>query len=104
MVHTSSKRKYIKKYFQELIEKNISVNEEFYCSLIYNLMIRDGLKIGVYELEHFMQWGTPNDLREYKEWSNIFFKLTKFNKEREALNLTTIITMAGKGSRFKRGI
>ena len=96
------KGSYIKTYFSKLIEKDIRVNNEFYCSLIYNLMKKDGLKIGVYELEHFMQWGTPEDLREYQEWSNIFLKLTNFNKDREELNLTTMITMAGKGSRFKK--
>jgi NDP-sugar pyrophosphorylase family protein len=28
----------VKKYFQELIDKNISTNGEFYCSMVYNLM------------------------------------------------------------------
>lgn len=92
---------FIKKYFSEIMEKQIAVNDEYYCSLIYNLMIKDNLKVGVYELEHFMQWGTPNDLEEYKQFSEIFKKLVSFEHSKEKYNLTTIITMAGKGSRFK---
>ena len=53
--------KLVKKFFSELISKNISINNEFYCSMVYNLMIEKNLKIAVYELQHFMQWGTPED-------------------------------------------
>jgi bifunctional N-acetylglucosamine-1-phosphate-uridyltransferase/glucosamine-1-phosphate-acetyltransferase GlmU-like protein len=41
----------VKKYFQELIDKNISTNGEFYCSMVYNLMKNDGLNIRVFEIE-----------------------------------------------------
>ncbi len=92
---------FIKKYFSEIIKEDIQVNNEYYCSLVYNLMLRDNLKIGVYELEHFMQWGTPNDLREYNQWSEIFNKLNSKIINQKEYKLTTLLTMAGKGSRFK---
>ena len=63
---------YVKKYFAELVEKNVNLNGEFYVSLVYNLMQRDGLRTLVHEMSHFLQWGTPEDLDEYKYWSSYF--------------------------------
>lgn len=64
---------YVKKYFQKLMDKNISLNGEYYVSLVYNLLVKDGLKVFVYDkVPHFCQWGTPEDLEEYKYWSEIF--------------------------------
>ena len=37
---------------------NLSTNGEFYCSLPYNLMVRDGLPIHVW-LERFVRWVRP---------------------------------------------
>ena len=95
--------KLVKKFFSELISKNISINNEFYCSMVYNLMIEKNLKIAVYELQHFMQWGTPEDFSEYLKWSNIFEDLISrkhlYHKEFEG---TTLIPLAGKGNRFKK--
>lgn len=68
-----SKGKYVKKYFQQLIEEKVALNGEYYISLVYNLMVRDGLKVLVYEdVPYFCQWGTPKDLEEYKTWMEIF--------------------------------
>jgi hypothetical protein len=65
-----------------LIDKNISTNDEFYCSMVYNLMKEDCLKIGIFEIEKMLQWGTPKDLEEYLVWSNYFLnRKPEFNKE-----------------------
>ena len=69
------KGSYVKRFFQELIDKNIEIQGEYYCSLIYNLMVKANLNVGYYELEHFMQWGTPQDLEEYMIWSKVFRSL-----------------------------
>jgi NDP-sugar pyrophosphorylase family protein len=70
------KGRYIKKYFQQLMDEKIELNGEYYVSLIYNLMVRDRLKIHVYDkVRHFLQWGTPEDLEEYLYWSDIFERL-----------------------------
>jgi len=63
---------YIKEYFKKLMDKNINVNNEYYVSSVFQLMREDGLDIYVYELEHFLQWGTPQDLEEYVYWSEYF--------------------------------
>lgn len=66
----------VKKYFKEAMESKILVNGEYYVSMIYNLLVRDGLSTLVYTgINHFCQWGTPEDLEEYLYWSNIFSHL-----------------------------
>lgn len=93
----------MKKYFNKLIDLNISINNEFYVSMVYNLMKDDGLLIKVYEIEYMLQWGTPNDLEEYLFWSNYFiYRNIFFNKSFiDNNNTTLILPMAGEGSRFK---
>lgn len=92
----------VKKYFQELIDKNICVNNEFYCSMVYNLMKENSLNIKVFEIEKMLQWGTPKDFEEYLIWSNYFLKRTiNFNKDFiDKYETTLILPMAGAGSRF----
>jgi NDP-sugar pyrophosphorylase family protein len=91
----------VKKYFKKLVEDNISINGEFYVSLVYNNMIHDGFKIGVFEIQKMLQWGTPYDLEVYKGWLNYFNKL-KIDKKPiyHPKNTTLILPMAGRGSRF----
>jgi NDP-sugar pyrophosphorylase family protein len=54
--------KLIKHYFNKLIEKNIKVNNEFYVTMPYNLMIEDGLKITHYDSKNYLCLGTPKDV------------------------------------------
>ena len=64
----------MKKYFEKLIKEGVDLNGEYYVSLVYNLMHQDGLKIKVFPIDYFCQWGTPEDLAAYKYWSSIFNK------------------------------
>ena len=67
----------LKTYCNKLITNKESLNGEYYASLVYNNMCKDGLKTLVYDkINHFCQWGTPFDLEEYNYWSQIF-KVTK---------------------------
>lgn len=61
-----------KRYATELLEKNDKVVSEYYCSLIYNYLVRDGLKVSLFEVQNFICWGTPEDLVEYEYWSKYF--------------------------------
>lgn len=67
-----SKGLYIKKYFREMINLNMRVGDEFYVSLVYNLMVKEGLRIRIHEISKMLQWGTPKDLQEYNQWSDYF--------------------------------
>lgn len=72
------KGKYVKKYFQQLMDEQITLNGEYYISLVYNLMLRDGMDILVYDkIPHFCQWGTPEDMAEYNNWSHVFEAYSK---------------------------
>lgn len=54
-----------KKYATMLIDLNIKVNNEFFLSPIYNLMIADGLKIGACFVDEFTPIGIPSELEDY---------------------------------------
>ncbi|MDI1233934.1 MAG: NTP transferase domain-containing protein [bacterium] len=72
------KGQHVKKYFTQLMDENITLNGEYYISLVYNLMVRDGLPVLVYyKVPHFCQWGTPEDMMEYNNWSTIFEAYSK---------------------------
>ena len=98
-----SQGRQLKRFFLDTISKKIEVNKEYYCSVAYNLMVEAGLSVAVYELQHFMQWGTPEDLKEYLQWSDAFKALSSNVISTKTLyEGTTLIPMAGKGSRFKQ--
>jgi len=66
------KGSYIKKYFQEAIDKEIKhTNGEYYVTLIYNLLIQDGLNVRVYDTDFVTVFGTPSELENYKAWHTI---------------------------------
>ena len=95
------KGSYIKKYFSQLIKNNNHLHGEYYVSLVYNLMVKDKLNISIHEIQHMLQWGTPEDLEHYNFWSEYF--RNQINKRKDKLineNTINLIPLAGKGSRF----
>ena len=61
----------LKKYCQQLIDEKTELNGEYYASLPYNNMVRDGLRIWVANIiDYFCQWGTPEDLQDFLFWNN----------------------------------
>lgn len=69
-----------KKYFKKALEEDISLNGEYYISLVYNLLVREGLSVKVYpHVEKFCQWGTPEDLNEFVQWTKVLERQTKDN-------------------------
>lgn len=94
---------YVKKYFKELIDKDINLKGEYYVSLIYNLLVRDGLKVSIYGVQHMLQWGTPQDVEEYITWSKYFRGAVEEKEKSKAQeNSITLIPLAGHGSRFSK--
>lgn len=68
----------LKKYISQLLTEGPTVNNEYYASLLYNPMVRDGKKVVVYDkIAHFCQWGTPQDLEEYNYWVGAFSALSQ---------------------------
>lgn len=55
---------------KEMIMQNERVNGEFYVAPTYNYAIKNGAKIGIYEIsrESMHGIGTPQDLSDYERW------------------------------------
>lgn len=81
------------------VDEDLALNGEYYVSLAYKPLLADGRRIAVYEIQHFMQWGTPKDLAEYRGWSAAFQRLTEPPKRLRQAG-ATLMPMAGLGSRF----
>jgi NDP-sugar pyrophosphorylase family protein len=74
-----SSGKIMNQAFEATIKNNLNLNGEYYVSLAYNHLLSLGGKnsVAVYPLQHFMQWGTPEDVAEYNGWSKAFRNLIK---------------------------
>jgi dTDP-glucose pyrophosphorylase len=57
------------KYAEQMIQKNIRVNNEFYVCPVFNEAIADGKKVKVFKIENNKMWGigTPEDLNYFLE-------------------------------------
>lgn len=55
------------KYAEQMIDKNIRVNNEFYVCPVFNEAIGDGKKIKTFTIEKMWGLGTPEDLKYYLE-------------------------------------
>lgn len=53
------------KYAEQMIERNVRVNNEFYVCPVFNEAIGDGKKIRTYEIQTMWGLGTPEDLNVY---------------------------------------
>lgn len=92
----------LKKYMDLTVAKDLQVNGEYYVSVVYNLLVADGLKVSIYEIQHMLQWGTPEDVEDYLYHSNYFKKLmTHQSFHAPDTNTVNLIPLAGEGQRFK---
>ncbi len=53
------------KYAEQMIEKNIRVNNEFYVCPVFNQAIEDNKKIRIFNIKKMWGLGTPEDLKNY---------------------------------------
>ena len=68
--------------------------------MAYKYLFYKKLKTTVFPLQHFMQWGTPQDFEEYLYYSKIFRRTIK-SKIKTSISGNLVIPMAGLGQRFK---
>jgi len=87
--------------FRRTMEQDLNIAGEYYVSLAFKTLISDKYPVAVYPLQHFMQWGTPDDVAEYNEWSSAFKCLVNKEIEFTSPKGSLIIPMAGLGQRFK---
>ena len=81
-----------------LKNKNETINGEFYVSLIFNYFPIKGSRCLLYYIDHFMQWGTPEDLQEFM----FFARKIPLNFKDQKIDCNSILIMAGKGNRMKK--
>ena len=53
------------KYAEQMIEKDIRTNNEFYVCPVYNEAIQDGKKVKIFQIEKMWGLGTPEDLEVF---------------------------------------
>ena len=61
---------------EDMITKNTRINNEFYVDECINNSIELGLKVHVFEIEHYVCWGTPADYESFKYWNGYYQKIT----------------------------
>ena len=96
--------KILKKYCEKMIQDGEMLNGEYYASMVYDFMKKDGLNIYVYEIQKMLQWWTPQDLEEYLYRSNLFRAKIYPQHTYDAIiheEMQTIIPIWGEGLRFK---
>jgi NDP-sugar pyrophosphorylase family protein len=86
--------------FAAAVAQDLSVGGEFYVSLAYKPMLAGGQGVAVYPLQHFMQWGTPQDVAEYNYWSGAFRRLARPPAPAPEPQGAIVVPMAGLGQRF----
>jgi NDP-sugar pyrophosphorylase family protein len=89
----------MQEHMRACVAQKRDVRGEYYVSMVYKSMFEAGLPVAVYELEHFMQWGTPEDLRAYQSYSDIFRHLARGSRPARHAG-SVLIPAVGAGSRF----
>ena len=85
-----------------ILARGESVNGEFYVSTAYKALVERSFSVAVYELEHFLQWGTPEDVEAYRTWSDAFRRLVDQPRSRARHTGAVLIPAAGAGARYSR--
>ena len=59
---------------ERLIKRDGRINGEFYIDSLINDAIALGLRCHLFEVDSYLCWGTPNDLRTFEYWQSCFHK------------------------------
>jgi NDP-sugar pyrophosphorylase family protein len=86
--------------FRLAMEQDLNVGGEYYVSLAYKALFSRKQSVAVYPLQHFMQWGTPEDVAEYNIWSKAFRGMIAQPVSDSTPRGAVVIPMAGLGQRF----
>jgi len=61
----------MKQCFEDVINKNINYNGEYYVTLAYNSLVNEGARIGYYDTEFVTVFGTPQEVESFEAWVTI---------------------------------
>ncbi|HMU40446.1 MAG TPA: NTP transferase domain-containing protein [Pseudomonadota bacterium] len=92
----------LKQLSRKLFDSAERVNGEFYVSTLMQKLIEDGGTVRVKEVQHFFQWGTPEDLQDFESWARAMRRIDAFLAEVAECETPSaqVIPMAGRGQRF----
>ncbi|MFD1715578.1 NTP transferase domain-containing protein [Amnibacterium flavum] len=86
---------------EKQVEEELLLGGEYYVSLTYKPLLAQGGHVEVMHLQHFMQWGTPQDFEEYRESSRA---IARWNSDRligtEMSEASRVVLASGAGKRF----
>jgi NDP-sugar pyrophosphorylase family protein len=57
-----------------LITQNRRVNHEFYVDSAIEVLLEQGRRAKVFDVQHYICFGTPDDVRSYEYWATYFHK------------------------------
>ena len=60
---------------ERMITQNRRINNEFYVDECINDVIQLGYKAKVFEVDHYICWGTPNDYKTFQYWEAYYNKV-----------------------------
>lgn len=88
---------------EDQIERKETLGDEYYLSLTYKSLLRGGDRVVPFSVPYFMQWGTPQDLEEYRAYSTAIADwVGRSTGPGPALQADRVILAAGAGDRFRR--
>jgi hypothetical protein len=62
----------LKRCIESLKSRDGKVNGEFYLDSCINDAIALGMTCKLFDVDHYISWGTPNDLKTFEYWQNCF--------------------------------
>ena len=68
------KVKYYNQGLQNLLEKKITINNEYYIDSLMDELIKLGFNVKVFEVNDYICWGTPDDYKTFVYWQSYFHK------------------------------
>ena len=60
--------------YDSLVDRDGRVNGEFYVDSLIEDAVKLGLDCRIFEIDHYLGWGTPNDLKTFEYWQSCFHK------------------------------
>ena len=73
------------KYFFNAVKNEVKhTNGEYYVTLVYNLLVNDGLDVRVFDTDYVTVFGTPEEVQNFEAWQTIL-KGTQVKSEKDLL-------------------
>ena len=99
------KVEFFRKALISLYNKNRRIKGEFYVDSMIDELVMMGYRVKLFPVDHFISWGTPNELKSYEYWQGFFHKEIDHPydlRKDHLLDMTKLDDLTRKTSRFKQ--